>query len=226
MLTPEEKRARNAAYMREWNARHPDVNYAKFRRWALANPEQRLAQQARYRARHREELRAKDAEYRASDRARALGAARQHRYRKANPPTPEQIAQQRERRKEQYHRNPDAVKARAKAWALAHPERAKERHRRWIAANRDRHSDTQARRRAQKRGNGGSHTYAEWLEKCAMFANLCAYCGEAKLLTRDHKVPLSRGGTDDITNIVPACKSCNSKKRHRTASEYLALKAA
>ncbi len=78
-----------------------------------------------------------------------------------------------------------------------------------------------ARRRAMKANAPGSYTLAEWIEKCAMFANLCAYCGEAKLLTVDHKVPLSRGGSNDITNIVPACGPCNSRKHTRTAHEYL-----
>ena len=35
----------------------------------------------------------------------------------------------------------------------------------------------------------------------ALFANVCAYCGESRPLVRDHKVPLVRGGTNDITNI-------------------------
>jgi 5-methylcytosine-specific restriction endonuclease McrA len=36
--------------------------------------------------------------------------------------------------------------------------------------------------------------------------------GEA---TVDHVVPQSLGGTDDIENLVPCCKTCNSKKGSR-----------
>lgn len=49
--------------------------------------------------------------------------------------------------------------------------------------------------------------------------HLCCYCGSQKrpeLLTRDHIVPLSRGGLDHWKNVVTACKPCNQKKGART----------
>jgi 5-methylcytosine-specific restriction endonuclease McrA len=53
----------------------------------------------------------------------------------------------------------------------------------------------------------------------------CQFCGrtEAELgfrecLTRDHLVPLSRGGTNDWTNVVTACSSCNTRKGDRLPS--------
>jgi len=48
----------------------------------------------------------------------------------------------------------------------------------------------------------------------------CNYCGEKKLLGIDHKIPISRGGSDCIRNIVLACSICNSRKSHRTPQEY------
>jgi len=41
---------------------------------------------------------------------------------------------------------------------------------------------------------------------------LCAKCGTEDNLTVDHKYPLSRGGTDDPSNLDFLCQSCNSKK--------------
>lgn len=38
--------------------------------------------------------------------------------------------------------------------------------------------------------------------------------------TLDHKVPLSRGGTNEYSNLAIAHKSCNSKKGKRTEKEY------
>ncbi|MFH1744172.1 MAG: HNH endonuclease [bacterium] len=43
----------------------------------------------------------------------------------------------------------------------------------------------------------------------------CQYCGTKKPadhLTIDHLIPISRGGGDDWTNVVAACKSCNHRK--------------
>jgi hypothetical protein len=38
-------------------------------------------------------------------------------------------------------------------------------------------------------------------------------------LTRDHLVPLSRGGTNDWSNVVTACSPCNTRKSNRLPSE-------
>jgi 5-methylcytosine-specific restriction endonuclease McrA len=51
----------------------------------------------------------------------------------------------------------------------------------------------------------------------------CWYCGD--VLTRrsvsiDHQVPLSRNGSDEKSNKVLACKSCNNKKDDRDVKTY------
>ena len=38
-------------------------------------------------------------------------------------------------------------------------------------------------------------------------------------LTRDHLVPLSRGGTSDWTNVVTACSTCNTRKGNHLPEE-------
>ena len=47
----------------------------------------------------------------------------------------------------------------------------------------------------------------------------CAYCGAKNPFTKDHVIPKSRGGSDDINNLVWACISCNSKKGNKTPEE-------
>jgi len=50
----------------------------------------------------------------------------------------------------------------------------------------------------------------------------CHYCGgrfAPQTLTMDHVVPLVRGGRSTKGNVVPACKTCNTGKKHRLAWE-------
>ena len=52
--------------------------------------------------------------------------------------------------------------------------------------------------------------------------HVCAYCGNhftSNHLSRDHIVPVSKGGENKWTNVVTACKSCNSKKSNKTLKE-------
>jgi len=52
--------------------------------------------------------------------------------------------------------------------------------------------------------------------------HLCMYCGgqfPGHLLTRDHLMPLSRGGADCWSNVVTACRGCNHAKGSRTPEE-------
>lgn len=54
----------------------------------------------------------------------------------------------------------------------------------------------------------------------------CQYCGRHRrelrgreFLTRDHVVPLSRGGGNDWGNVVAACSPCNNRKGNRLPKE-------
>ncbi len=47
----------------------------------------------------------------------------------------------------------------------------------------------------------------------------CQYCGTNSNLTLDHVIPSSKGGKNSWTNLVTACKSCNTRKGHHEPSE-------
>ena len=93
---------------------------------------------------------------------------------------------------------------------------------RWEKQNRDKVRGYVKQRRAKRKNASVSDlTEQEWLTLLAANGNACAFCGSGDDLTQDHAVPLSRGGEHTLTNIIPACRSCNSRKRTRTALEFL-----
>jgi len=54
----------------------------------------------------------------------------------------------------------------------------------------------------------------------------CQFCGRPQAtlrsrecLTRDHLVPLSRGGTNAWTNVLTACSTCNARKGNNLPAE-------
>jgi 5-methylcytosine-specific restriction endonuclease McrA len=71
-----------------------------------------------------------------------------------------------------------------------------------------------ARRQARKRGaTRNDLTAAQWKEIKAAYDHRCVYCGKKpQRLTQDHIIPLSKGGENTASNVVPACQSCNSRK--------------
>ena len=71
-----------------------------------------------------------------------------------------------------------------------------------------------------RRGAEGTHTIDEWINTLELFGHKCCYCGSDKNLTKDHVVPLSKGGTNYIENILPACRSCNSSKGTKELIEW------
>lgn len=57
-------------------------------------------------------------------------------------------------------------------------------------------------------------------EKCS---GHCAYCGsrlDYKDMQVDHVKPLKLGGEDTLSNMLPACRSCNHYKAARDADGY------
>ena len=75
-------------------------------------------------------------------------------------------------------------------------------------------------RRAKKRSNGGNFGKTDWVKLLRRFNYLCAYCKLNKATTIDHVIPISKGGTNFIGNILPACVSCNSSKQQMLLIEW------
>lgn len=74
-------------------------------------------------------------------------------------------------------------------------------------------------RKQRIKQNGGSHTLGEWEDLKAKYNHICPRCHLQKELTKDHIIPISKGGSDNIENIQPLCRGCNSQK-HKQEITY------
>ncbi len=48
----------------------------------------------------------------------------------------------------------------------------------------------------------------------------CVYCKAKKNLSCDHVTPESKGGETTVSNLVTACRSCNSRKQTKSLSDF------
>jgi 5-methylcytosine-specific restriction endonuclease McrA len=148
------------------------------------------------------------------------------------------LEQQRERKRlyarEQAQSDPEGRRAKARAWYYKnlewrraknrisrqkHIDAARQRLRRWLKANPEKVAAYQRARRVRRAGGGGSHSEAEWKALKERYDHTCLRCGKqepAIELTRDHVIPVFNGGSDDIANIQPLCRACNSAKGTQT----------
>ena len=72
-----------------------------------------------------------------------------------------------------------------------------------------------ANRRATLMERRSTLTREDWEAIKRSQAQRCAYCKKKRPLTIDHVIPLSKGGHHEATNVVAACKPCNSRKGDR-----------
>lgn len=93
-----------------------------------------------------------------------------------------------------------------------------EKHWNWkngISKQRDYRSTMEEQRRTRIMGNGGLHTMGEWKLLIIQYNFTCPSCKKSEpeiKLTQDHIIPLTKGGSNNIENIQPLCRNCNSKK--------------
>jgi 5-methylcytosine-specific restriction endonuclease McrA len=212
-LTTEARRAAARAASKRWRERN----------WDRYAPRRRKLDRERYAAK-RESVLAATRERYASDpafaerirgrnnawyqRNRDQRRDYQRRYRQEHGD--ELRARARARRRREYAKDPRARLDYYKQWRLRNLERARAYVR--VSGNK--------RRTAAE---GKHFTFAEWEELLHYHAGHCAYCGSIDRIEADHRVPLYGGGSNEITNILPACRHCNRRKHRRTEDEFRAL---
>lgn len=110
--------------------------------------------------------------------------------------------------KEYYEANSERLKQRAKDYALQNPERVKLH---------------KAKRSAVTRGSKAyTVTVRDRQRMLDRYRNCCAYCDSTLTVVHwDHVLPVSRGGTHSMGNLLPTCPSCNLQKSSKTLREWL-----
>ena len=178
-----------------WYQTHIEEARAKGRARYAAKKVALLAQQRAYRTAHREEINAKLRAYAASHREE------RRQYRAANK---DKLARSQAARK-------DRRALTNKAWRAANKEHLTA----YGKAHRAEINAKTARRRASKlQAPINDLTVAQWHEIKDAYEHRCVYCHrKMQRLTQDHIIPLVKGGSHTASNVVPACGSCNSKKK-------------
>ena len=184
------------ATVKRYRLANPEKVAARLKTWNLANKEKVAARGRLYYRTNVEEIKAKDKAYYNAN-AEEIKA----------------------HKRAQYHANTEETKARNRAYYHANAEEIKAQKKAWGRANPDKIAAKWAKRKARKAGNGGSFTGEEWADLKAYFDYQCLCCRIAEPeinLTVDHVIPIVHGGTSDIGNIQPLCRSCNSSKGTQT----------
>lgn len=101
-----------------------------------------------------------------------------------------------------------------RTWMRAHPELMAGYYKRWYAKSSLILRKLSLTRQAKYASS--TFTFDQWLNILEVFDHCCAYClRKDQKLTMDHVIPVSKEGEHTEENIVPACKSCNSRKNDR-----------
>jgi hypothetical protein len=190
----------DSAKVNKWRKNNPDKRQAILERFARLHPQASAESSKKYIENHHEQYIANRRTY-YKNNAESLRADQRERYR--SDPTRSNSATMR--------------------WRQSHIEQSKEMRRDWRRRNPEKQRLYKQNRRASLLNTDRTLTVEQWENIKSKYNHLCCYCGEPKPLTIDHWIPLSRKGTHTANNVVPACKSCNSKKRTRTGEEYFAL---
>jgi hypothetical protein len=139
-----------------------------------------------------------------------------------------------------YYANPIKAKLNNAAWRKANPDKSRARNR----ASWHRHREKRIKEsiengrkkpllkkarcqayRARQRKAEGRFTAAEFKHRVDSQNGRCFYC-QTILSTpvAEHMIPLCRGGSNWISNIVASCASCNASKGTKTHVEFLFTK--
>ena len=201
--------------------------------------EKKRISDAAYGIAHREEKQVRERAYRAAhpERYRAYCRAYYQRHRAAEL----------ERRKRYSAENPEKVAEKNRRWHEGHPEKVAELQHRYYEEHREEWAERNRRyykahraeslvywraRKARKLAATGTHTaadiraqYKRQRGKCFWGRKVNPECDVSleNGFHADHVVPLIKGGSNGMENLVLACPSCNLRKGTKHPMEWACL---
>lgn len=179
---------------REYKESHKGKYSEKEKQWRKDNPERARQGVKNWKKSNPEKVRVINSKWLESNKAKAYKAVQNWR-----------------------ENNPEKSREYLQRYSNNNPDKRKESVRRWREKNPDKIKEYARKHHNAKRNADGFHTEEEWIALCFYYMNQCLRCGEVPIeMTRDHIVPISLGGSDDISNIQPLCRSCNSYKGLQT----------
>lgn len=125
--------------------------------------------------------------------------------------------------KNYYSKNRDSRLEYSRDYRSKNKEKVYESNKRYLRDNPEFSRVAASRRRSLLAGANGSFSVDQWTSRLEYYESKCMYCGSSESIEIEHRIPLSRGGTNLPANLVPACKSCNCKKGTKTETEYKQL---
>jgi hypothetical protein len=202
------QRQTNPEIFRERRRQYRQANPEKFRQsyrsWRERNRETLLEKERQRRRENPETTRERDRQYYQINRERILEQTRLRRL-----------------------ANPERHRAIEREWRERNRDILQENERRYYQAHRDRLILRKMHRYTRKRALPDTLTIEEWRTAIVYWENRCAYCEkQVSTLTMDHYVALSCENCPGtvVSNILPACRQCNSSKCDNKAWMWLVSK--
>lgn len=116
----------------------------------------------------------------------------------------------------------DKSKPAQREWYTKNKDKKQKQGRAWRQNNRDKAHIIWHRYKSKKYNAPCTLTDQEWKDILDQYSHSCAYCHASNVsLQKEHKIPVSRGGGFTKENIIPSCKSCNSRKGAMTYDEFI-----
>jgi 5-methylcytosine-specific restriction endonuclease McrA len=131
----------------------------------------------------------------------------------------------RERGRKRYEENKEFLKEQQRQYRSDNYERRIEVEREARLRNKEKYRPTRNERQLRRARVIKEKTYfVSEKEIRKLYSDPCFVCGSKENQSIDHIVPISRGGTHSIGNLMTLCRTCNASKHARFLVEWYKVK--